>query len=84
MTILEMNIYNTLQAIEEGNALASIEPSHTLVVRDRLLDKVKERIGMEVTPTELYNALQCLYIEGKIEMGDTINDTYAKIIFQHI
>lgn len=83
MTILEMNVFNTLQAIEEEKALANIEPNHTLVVRDCLIEKVKERIGgMEVLPFELEQALEHLEREEKVTMGNTINDKYVKIIFR--
>lgn len=84
MTILEMNIYNTLLAMEAEKALAGIEPHHTLVVRDNLLDRVKARIGMEVARVELDNALHRLAADGRIVIGNTINDNYAKVIYRDL
>lgn len=41
MTILQMNIYHTLLAIEEEKAKANELPKHTLLVKDNLHERVE-------------------------------------------
>lgn len=82
MTILEMNIYNTLLAIEAEKGMAGIEPAHTLLIGDKLLERVQQRCSMPVTPNELVTALESLEIEGRIHLGNTIRDQYAQIIYR--
>ena len=79
MTILEMNIYNTLLAVEAEKAERNIEPTHTLVIRDRLRERVTMAISMPVSEVELEASLQHLAKEGRINIGNTINDTYVAI-----
>lgn len=82
MTILEMNVYNTLLAIEAEKGMAGIEPAHTLLIADKLLERVQQRCSMPVTPNELVEALENLASEGRIHLGDTIRDQYANIIYR--
>jgi uncharacterized FlaG/YvyC family protein len=84
MTILEMNIYNTLLAIEEKKALANIEPTHALLIKDNLHQRVQERIGATVSFAEFYKALQSLHNQMKIHLGDTIGDQYVKVVYREI
>ena len=84
MTILEMNIYNTLLAIEEEKALANIEPTHALVIQDSLQERVETHMGQTMTWGEFYKALQSLANDGYIHLGDTIRDQFAKVIYREI
>lgn len=84
MTILEMNIYNTLLAIEAEKGMAGIEPNITLLLQDNLYERVQERIGQPIMRGEFYRSLQALSNEGHIHLGDTIKDQYAKIIYREI
>lgn len=83
MTILEQQIYNTLLAIEAEKSSRAWVPSYTLLRGDKLLERVEERMGMPVTPSELYAALHALHLEGYITMGDTINDEWAMIKYKN-
>lgn len=84
MTILEMNIYNTLLAVEAEKAERNIEPIHSLLIQDRLQERVEERIGQPITHTEFYHALQSLHHQCKIHLGDTPRDQYAKVVYHEI
>ena len=84
MTILEMNIYNTLLAIEEEKDLANIEPTHALVIQDSLQERVEIRMGQTMTWNEFYKALKSLANDGYIHLGDTIRDQFAKVIYREI
>ena len=85
MTILEMNIYHTLIAIEEEKARAGISPCHALLIGDNLQERVEQRMGQEVTFSEFYRALQNLSrCRHKIHLGDTSTDMYAKVLYREI
>lgn len=84
MTILETNIYQTLLDIEEEKARQHIEPSHTLLIRDNLQERVERRMGHTLTFNEFYKALQSLSFGCKVHLGDTPTDQYAKVIYHEI
>lgn len=84
MTILEMNIYNTLLAIEAEKALADIEPTHALVIQDNLQERVEIRMGTPIKFSDFYKALNQLYWSGKIQKGDTATDEYVSIVYKDI
>ena len=84
MTILEANIYTTLDFIEAEKALANIEPSNTLLIKDKLLERATERIGHSISSDELHTTLLALQAQGRIHMGNTLNDKYIKIIYREI
>ena len=80
MTILEKYVYDTLLDVEAEKAKWNIEPIHTLVRGNNLLQKVQELLGMYVAPKELDAALVSMATEGYIKMGETINDVYAEVV----
>lgn len=84
MTILEMNIYNTLLEIEAEKAMNNIEPILVLLIGDNLYERVQQRIGQPVTWREFTKGLHALANECKIHLGDTPTDQYAKIIYREI
>ena len=74
-----MNIYNTLQRLEAEKAEQNIEPTHTLLIRDRLRENVESAISMPVSELELRACLHNLAQEGKINIGQVMNDIYIAI-----
>lgn len=84
MTILDMNLYNTLLEIENEKIKANIEPVHTLIFCDNLHDRVSQAIGLPVSHAELMASLAHLALEGRIHLGETSQDRYAKIIYKEI
>lgn len=84
MTILQMNIYHTLLAIEEEKAKANELPKHTLLVKDNLHERVEQRIGYNVSFGEFYKALQQLFWDGRVHLGDTATDQYVKVVYREV
>lgn len=84
MTILETNIYRTLLDVEKEKVLAGIEPTHTLLIKDRLHERVQQRMSQTISWSDFYRALQNLDFNCKIHLGDTTTDQYAKIIYREI
>jgi hypothetical protein len=82
MNILQIAIYNELLDIEAENAMANREPSHALLIRDKVHERVEKRLGYELAWSEFYKALQMLDLECKIRLGDTIRDQYAAIVYK--
>lgn len=79
MTILENCTLGVIMAIEAEKAGRNDYPTHTMVVHDNLAFRVEKALGLPAHPHEITSALMHLEKEGHIEMGQTINDTYAKI-----
>lgn len=84
MTILEMNIYNTIAAIEEEKANTRVLPRCVLLIRDKLQERVEQRMGSPVKFSDFYKALNQLYWSGKIQKGDTATDEYVQIVYKEI
>ena len=79
MTILENCTLGVIMAIEAEKAGRNDYPTHTLVVHDNLAFRVEKAMGLPAHPHEIASALIHLERGGHIVMGQTINDTYAKI-----
>lgn len=62
---MDSHILNIIKHLQNAKETAKIEPSHVLRV--------------ELTK-EINNALNRLHKDGKIKVGDTINDKYIKVI----
>lgn len=82
MNILQMAIYNELLDIEAENVKAHREPTHALLIRDKVWERVEQRLGYELAWSDFYKALQMLDLESKIRLGDTIRDQYAAIVYK--
>lgn len=69
-------VLQTVEAIQQKKRGARRVPDHALVIRDGLYAKVSEYL----TPEGFQKVLQRLADEGTIEYGNTINDTYVRIV----
>lgn len=84
MTILEMNIYHTIVAIEEEKSKTGVLPRCVLLLRDNLQERVEQRMGAPIKFSDFYKALNQLSWSGKIQKGDTATDEYVSIVYKDI
>lgn len=77
MTILENAILEAVATIEKIKLAAHREPTHALLFKDHLLQRVNHDV-----PCDLYTlraTIDDLSHRGHLTIGPTINDTYIKI-----
>lgn len=84
MTAIDYALYAVLLDIEEEKARNNVRPIYSLLVRDRVHERMEEKVGHPVTQDEYYDALEHLMDEHKVYVGETIRDHYAKIIYRDI
>lgn len=71
-------VQQAIEAIQQRKREACRVPDHALIIHDGIYQTVSDLL----TPEGFRNVLQRLTDEGKIVTGETLNDTYVRIVEQ--
>lgn len=84
---MEKNIKGLILAvigdIQEEKESARMEPTHAMAIKDSLVWRIGDRsvsyLGESIGCVEIMQELTHLILDGSIESGRTINDTYYRL-----
>lgn len=69
-------VLHVVEAIQQKKRENRCVPDYAMIITDRLYDKVSSFIN----PEGLRNVLRKLVNDGVVKCGDTVNDTYVRIV----
>lgn len=71
-----VKVLQVIESVQRRKRETRRVPDHALIIRDRLYQAVSHLL----TPEGFRKVLQRLVNEGKIVTGNTLNDTYVRIV----